>query len=63
MMETYRKNFTNEGVPIDAAANVESIEGLDIDKDTAVSKTADEIKAMVENDNFNTPDTSIWDSI
>ena len=63
MMETYRKNFTNEGVPIDAAANVESIEGLDIDKDTAVSKTADEIKAIVDNDTFNMPDTSIWDSI
>ena len=63
MMEEYRKSFTNEGVKVDAAANVESIEGLNIDKDAAVSKTASEIKAIVESESFNTPDTGIWDSI
>lgn len=63
MMEEYRKAFTNEGVKVDAAANVESIEGLNIDKDAAVSKTASEIKAIVESESFNTPDTGIWDSI
>lgn len=63
MMEAYRKNFTNEGVPTDASANIESIEGLNIDKDAAVSKTADEIKQMVESEEFNTPEAGIWDSI
>lgn len=63
MMEAYRKSFTNEGVAIDASANIESIEGLNLDKSTAVSKTASEIKEMVESDEFNTPEAGIWDSI
>ena len=63
MMETYRQNFTNEGLPTDAAANIDSIEGLTFDKESAVSKTADEIKSMVESDDFNTPEAGIWDSI
>ena len=63
LMEAYAKNFTNEGEKVDAAANIESIEGLDIDKDAAVSKTAGEIKAIVDNEEFNQPAEGIWDSI
>lgn len=63
MMEAYAKNFTNEGEKVDAAANIESIDGLTIDKEAAVSKTAGEIKSIVDDENFNTPAPGIWDSI
>ena len=63
LMEVYRKNFTNEGEKVDAAANIDDIEGLTLDKESAVSKTASEIKTMVESDDFNTPEAGIWDSI
>ena len=63
LMETYRKNFTNEGKKVDAAANIDDIEGLTLDKESAVSKTASEIKDLVESDTFNTPEAGIWDSI
>lgn len=63
LMEVYRKNFTNEGEKVDAAANIDDIEGLTLDKESAVSKTASEIKNMVESESFNTPEAGIWDSI
>jgi hypothetical protein len=63
LMEAYAKNFTNEGEKVDAAANVESIDGLTIDKDAAVSKTAGEIKAIVDSEDFDKPAEGIWDSI
>lgn len=63
LMEAYRKNFTNEGEKVDAAANIDDIDGLTLDKESAVSKTASEIKDLVESDTFNTPEAGIWDSI
>lgn len=63
LMEVYRKNFTNEGEKVDAAANIDNIEGLTLDKESAVSKTASEIKDLVKSDTFNTPEVGIWDSI
>ena len=63
LMEVYRKNFTNEGEKVDAAANIDDIEGLTLDKESAVSKTASEIKDLVQSETFNTPEAGIWDSI
>lgn len=63
LMEVYRKNFTNEGEKVDAAANIDAIDGLTLDKESAVSKTASEIKDLVESNTFNTPEAGIWDSI
>lgn len=63
LMEVYRMNFTNEGEKVDAAANIDNIEGLTLDKESAVSKTASEIKDLVKSDTFNTPEAGIWDSI
>lgn len=61
LLEVYQKNFTEEGKPINAKVDVKKLAGLDLKEDNTLSMTATDIKKELDNDNFNSTDTSAWD--
>lgn len=61
LIETYAQNFTSEGEPINASADVTSIKGLDLSSDNALSMSAADIKKAVSDASFTTTDDSAWD--
>lgn len=61
LLEVYQKNFTEEGKPINAKVDVKKLAGLDLKEDNTLSMTATDIKKELDNENFNSTDTSAWD--
>lgn len=61
LIEVYQKNFTEEGKPVNAKVDVKKLAGLDLKEDNTLSMTATDIKKELDNDNFNSTDTSAWD--
>ena len=59
LLAKYQENFTNEGTPINASADVTKIDGLDVTE--GVSMTAEALKAEVESESFKVADDSAWD--
>lgn len=60
ILEAYEKNFTTEGLPKDAKADLSKIKDLDLDLTKTVSKSSAAIKEEIDNENFN--DSSVgWD--
>ena len=63
LLAEYQKNFTEEGKPINAKVDPTKLEGLDLKEDNALSMTAADIKKELESEDFNSTDTSAWDTI
>lgn len=53
VLEEYEANFTTEGYPKDAKADLSKIKNLDLDLNNVVSKSSAAIKEELENENFN----------
>ena len=58
VLEVYQKNFTREGVPVNASANLSNVEGINFMKNE-VSLEEDKYKAIRESAAFNDP-TASW---
>ena len=61
LLEAYEKNFTDEGIPVDAKADLSKIKDLDLDEKKTLSMNAEDIKKEVESENFNTTDDTAWE--
>lgn len=61
LLEAYEKNFTDEGIPVDAKADLSKIKDLDLDEKNTLSMNAEDIKKEVESENFNTTDDTAWE--
>lgn len=61
LLEAYEKNFSDEGIPVDAKADFSKIKDLDLDENNALSMNAEDIKKEIESENFNTTDDSAWE--
>lgn len=61
LLKAYRKNYNEEGVPIDASVDPSKIRNLDFNEENTVSVRTDEIKKEVESSNFSTSDNSVFD--
>lgn len=60
LLETYQKNFTEEGKPVNANVDTSTLDGFDISEENTLSMTANDIKAEIENESF-TKDDSAWE--
>lgn len=61
LLATYEKNFTAEGVPVNAHVDVSNLADLDLKPETKKSATAEQVMQELANADFNTSDTSAWD--
>ena len=61
MFDAYCKNFTDEGLPVDAKADISKLTGLDLEKTEVVSTTTSKLLAELSSESFNSTDTSAWD--
>ena len=61
LIESYSKSFTDEGLPVDAKADLSNVNGLDFTKGESVSMSSAQIKTLLESEEFNNMDTSAWD--
>lgn len=60
ILAEYEKNFTAEGVPVNAKVDVSKLANLDLKPEAAKSATAEQIKQELANEEFNSSDTSAW---
>lgn len=58
ILEVYQKNFTREGIPVSASANLSNVDGLDFSKNQ-ISLEESKYKAIRESTAFNDP-TATW---
>lgn len=61
LLETYQKNFTIEGKPVNAKVDVAKLKDLNLDDSNASSVAADDIKKELESEAYKTTDESSWD--
>lgn len=61
LLATYEKNFTTEGVPVDAKVDVSKLSDLDLKPETTKSATAEDVMKELASENFNMSDTSAWE--
>lgn len=61
LLEAYQKTFTDEGIPVDAKANLTNVDGIDFTKGEEVSMASADVIKELESEAFNTTDTSAWD--
>ena len=61
LLKAYEENFTDEGVPVDAKADLSKIKNLDLAEDNSLSMSSEELKKELESEAFNTTDDSAWD--
>lgn len=61
LLEAYQQNITNEGLPVDAKADLSNIKDLAINKNETATKTKNELDALLVSDEFKTADASAWD--
>lgn len=61
LLATYEKNFTAEGVPVNAHVDVSNLANLDLKPETKKSATAEQVMQELANADFNTDDTSAWE--
>lgn len=61
LLAEYQKNFTEEGLPIDAKVDTSKLTDLGLKEDNTVTVTADNIKKELESADFNTTDDSVFD--
>lgn len=61
LLEVYEKNFTDEGVPVDAKADLSKIKDLNLSEENTITQTAEEIKKELESEDFNTTDDTAWE--
>lgn len=60
LLKEYEKSFTDEGEPRSAKVDMNKIAGIDI-VDNNVSKSAEEVKNLLDSSDFKEPDDSAWD--
>lgn len=61
LLAAYEKNFTAEGVPVNAKVDVSELGDLDLKPDAKKSVTAEQVMQELANADFNTSDTSAWE--
>ena len=61
LLKAYEDNFTDEGVPVDAKADLSKIKNLDLTEENSLSMSSEELKKELESEAFNTTDDSAWD--
>lgn len=61
LLKAYEENFTDEGVPVDAKADLSKIKNLELTEENSLSMSSEELKKELESEAFNTTDDSAWD--
>lgn len=61
LLAAYEKNFTAEGVPVNAQVDVSYLADLDLKPETKKSATAEQVMQELANADFQTSDTSAWE--
>ena len=61
LLAAYEKNFTAEGVPVNAQVDVSNLADLDLKPETKKSATAEQVMQELANADFQTSDTSAWE--
>lgn len=61
LLAAYEKNFTAEGVPVNAQVDVSNLADLDLKPETNKSATAEQVMQELANADFHTSDTSAWE--
>ena len=61
LLEAYQQNFTNEGLPVDAKADVSNIKDLAINKNETATKTQEELDALLASEDYKTASANDWD--
>lgn len=61
LLAAYEKNFTAEGVPVNAQVDVSNLADLDLKPETKKSATAEQVMQELANADFHTSDTSAWE--
>ena len=61
LLAAYEKNFTAEGVPVNAQVDVSNPADLDLKPETKKSATAEQVMQELANADFQTSDTSAWE--
>ena len=61
LLAAYEKNFTAEGVPVNAQVDVSNLADLDLKPETKRSATAEQVMQELANADFHTSDTSAWE--
>jgi hypothetical protein len=61
MIKEYSKTFTDEGIPVDAKADLTNVNGFDFTKGEPVSLAANDVKKELDSEAFNNTDTSAWE--
>src|SRR5574344_2303855 len=56
----YQKSFTDDGEPRSAEVNMDNVAGIEI-VDNNVSKSAEEVKSILDSGDFSEPDDSAWE--
>ncbi|MGM9778537.1 MAG: hypothetical protein ACI3ZD_09420, partial [Prevotella sp.] len=60
LVKEYQKSFTDEGEPRSADVDMNHVAGIEI-VDNNVSKSAEEVKSILDSGNFSEPDDSAWE--
>lgn len=60
LVKEYQKSFTDEGEPRSAEVNMDNVAGIEI-VDNNVSKSAEEVKSILDSGDFSEPDDSAWE--
>lgn len=63
LLAAYEKNFTAEGVPVNANVDISKLEDLDLKPEAKKSATAEQVKQELGNADFNSSDTSAWEIV
>lgn len=63
LLAAYEKNFTAEGVPVNAQVDISKLADLDLKPETKKSATAEQVMQELANADFNTSDTSAWEIV
>lgn len=63
LVEAYSQNFTEEGEPVDASVDPESIEDLGLKDTTTLSQTAASVQAELESEEFNNASNDLLDNL
>ena len=60
LIEFYSQNFTDEGAPKEAKIDITKETGIEFNDNNTVSQTTAQVKALLESEDFKTPDEA-WD--
>ena len=60
LIEFYSQNFTDEGAPKEANIDITKETGIEFNDNNTVSQTTAQVKALLESEDFKTPDEA-WD--